>query len=602
MNDKKQAVFGTACQEKEAEEMKKCGKCEKMILDGAVKCPYCGATQEKKEENVQVEKTDIPEETEQAEKADMPEATMKKETETKEQKPSENGAAEQKQRATLNYCSNCGAKLEKDSYYCARCGKKVRAEGRMAKELFHDTEKTTGEIFGGLKKGIHQSEISASTVFCTAAIIFYLCSILRYTSGYQYYGHQILNFCMIAACAWNVFILYKTGFQCFEQNGANLMYGLLAGCGAEILLFIIRQSQSYYGVSGVEYAEFLRPFIVAGAVYYLIKKEGYLADFSLHGMLQALKTKANQLYSGMAAEKTEKKKEAFSGQENEEGKKEETKRKEAVFEEGKKEETERKEAVFEQGQGKIWQLITGKIFIIFCIVFTGELLYQLFSNLSFLYWIGKTLTIFLCVFLWQIFLDGRKNRLHPSAFSNVALVIKIEYIIKLISGIVACIFGIISGPIGFIATIVMTIVDVCYAGALRKMAKSVQGAAEGTGEEIKITWYPILVTGVNTLMKGFAFFKTLATMSAMNYTYGIMNSYENTAGFWIMSFLQDFGADTDYGIISYLINFIFAPFRNLIRGIFGGYANPWILLLELSVLVCEFLLFRQLRSYNKAEK
>lgn len=161
-----------------------------------------------------------------------------------------------------------------------------------------------------------------------------------------------------------------------------------------------------------------------------------------------------------------------------------------------------------------------------------------------------------------------------------------------------------SGPIGFIATIVMTIIDVCYAGALRKMAKSVQKVAEGTGEEIKITFYPMLIVGINCMMKVIAFFKTLTMMSTMNYTYGMMNNYENMAGSWIMPFLQDFGVDLGdgSGIVSYLLDFILAPFRNLIQGLFGGFENPWIILLELSVLSCEFLLFWQLWKYKKEGK
>ena len=248
------------------------------------------------------------------------------------------------------------------------------------------------------------------------------------------------------------------------------------------------------------------------------------------------------------------------------------------------------------------QLVSGKVFLALCIVFTAELLYQLFSELSFLSWMGKLLSIFLCVFLWQIWAEGRKKSLGTPAFGNVSLIMTIEYVIKIIAGIFVCLFGLLSGPLGFLATLVMTIVDICYLGSVRKTAKSVQRIAEGAEENIKVSFYPMLVLGVNILMKAFSFFKSLAMMSAVNYTYGMLNSYGNTATSGIMSFLREFGIDQGTGVVSYLINLLLMPFRNWIQGLFGGYENPLILLLGLAVVVCEFLVMRNLRLWRKEEE
>lgn len=543
--------------------MKRCVQCRAELLSKTIRCPYCGAVQEEEQ---------------------------KKEEESKVEEPKKEA------HSLPDLCPRCEKELTKDYLYCPWCGAKVKEKNKNEAEEFSSFERKTERAVEGLVQNIKNGELKYpkgllklfGIIFGIIYAYYALSSLSRISYINSYPSERVLGLCMTLACTWNMIILLLISFRCQKQFGRNLAYALFGGSILKGILHIIRiQKAAKYYIPGVSaYYPVAVTALFAIVIYYLMKKEGQIDEEKQEPISKVLKDIPGILLQLLSEDPLE------AGEEKEN----KTKK---VLSHMQKPLVKEKASGLGQIQTDILGLTMSGVSLLFCFLYTGNLLYELFAEFSFLKWIENLLPIILCVALWKIYLGSRKNELNEQGFCIARGVMTAEYVIQIILSVILCIVGtIFGGPIGLILTVVISLVDICYRGSLRRIFLCMESVAKGSGDEVAVSFYPVLILGVNAVVKTVAFLWTAFWQGAANSVTHSMYGYGDAASSLVAGILSSMGIDYGYGYgqTSSLMRYLIAPMEEWIQNKFGFKENPVIMMLAIAIPICEIILLSKLRS------
>ncbi|MDO4324303.1 MAG: hypothetical protein Q4C61_17470 [Lachnospiraceae bacterium] len=348
----------------------------------------------------------------------------------------------------------------------------------------------------------------------------------------------------------------------------------------------IQDTAKYYQVGIADYYPVAGAVLIAAVCYYLMKKENQIEEEEKEPFGKVMRDTPGILRQIFIQDFSEKK--------------ENTGERKRIEKKAEKVQI-REDASLNQWQSFILQLGTSSVFLLFCLLYTGDLVYKLFSELSFIKWVMELLPILLCVALWKIYFGSKNGKPDESGFSIARGVMTAEYVIQILVSVPVCMVGtVFGGPVGLILALAVSLVDICYIGSLRKTTLCTEKIIKGDGESVTVSFYPVLVLGFNVMIKTVGFLWAAFWQSAANAVTNSMYGYGDEASSLMAGFFSSLGIDYgySYGQSSSFIQSLLSPVEAWIQSKFGFNENPLVMLLAIAIPVCEIILLRRVRSFK----
>lgn len=547
--------------------MKKCSNCGNEILEKAVCCPYCGASQEAGEH--------AESKTENADK--------------------------------VRYCSKCGEKLKAGYSFCPVCGKTV---SDTSSNLNHEKEKphnsvnikeepeirqNTGNNISDIAENIEGKIKSISgeypkgmlKVFCIIAGVLYGYWTLTYLPYLSYYAmaDKAWGFFMILACAWSCAIFFVIAFKCRKQYGLQLSYMIFGGAILKSILHLISiqrlASYQYWKNSFSNYWPVIIALLIALVCYYFMKKEEMLEIPENTTFVENVKQIPDVLRAVLV-------KDGVMEHGSNQGRTKAEKPKKPVAQPG----SEAEKAIF---------VVNSVIFLMFSVFYTIELVYNLFSAFSPFTLFTSLFTILTCIAIWMIYCNSRQGVLDAAGFTLVYGINAFRIVVRVIIYILLMIaaIGADLGMLAYLLVFIIAALDIGYLCSIGSIFGRMKANAKGQRVEITAGIYPLFILCIKTLIKfgmlGWAIF----LQSTANEIINTLNQYGNTTSSLVGEISSYLGLGYGYGYSqsSSVIQSFLNPVIEWIQNTLGYSRNFIIMLIAVALPVLEILLLVKVRSY-----
>ena len=565
--------------------MKNCSNCGKEILEKAVCCPYCGA-QQKMEEHA------------------------------------ENNTENVKK---IRYCTGCGEKLEEDYGFCPTCGKPIN--NRYSKQKTEtgsgnsqngdrtgadknsgntdskpEPGRSSGTSAAGMAEDIREKIRSTSAkypqgllkVFSIVFGILYGYWTLTYFPYLNYYmaADKAWGFFMILACAWSCAAFFIIAFKCQKQYGLQLAYLVFGGAILKSILHLISiqrlAAYQYWESSFSNYWPIIFALLIAFACYYLMKKEDMLEVPEGVTFMENVKRIPDVLRFIFSKDGTVKMGEN------------------PVHKDTNKAERPHKDPVKPGSEAeKVVFVINNSVFLIFGILYTVNLVCNVFYSFSFFKLLTSLFTILTCVAIWIIYSNGRKGVLDATGFSMICGINTFRLGVRVLISVLILI-GAISAELGagiYFLIFIIALLDLGYWYSIGNTFSSMKANAKGQMVEVTAGIYPIIILCINTVIKlgilGWASF----LQSTANGITSTLNQYGNTTSslFGELSSYLGFGYGYGYSQSSSIVQAFLNPIIEWIQNTLGFSGQSFIIMLiAVALPVLEIILLVRVRSYMNA--
>lgn len=477
---------------------------------------------------------------------------------------------QQSQNHAGRFCPQCGRRLEQESRFCPGCG---------------------ATLNGGSGSGNSGGNVKTSNVLmivCLVAAFIYASRAMSYVGYLSYYriSDRIWGFLMFAVGIWNVFILALIGTKCDRRYGRSMLCALTGGSVLKILLHIInlfRLSGTYsvlaVGFGVMDILAIIVLAVVTTVIWYLMKKDGMLDSGYGETLEQAIKNIPWALKQ-MTGLKVNGKASAGSGNEGFYG---------------------------ATPAGKLRIVFLNETFLIFLIVYTLDLVFQIYSGFALLSIGFHVLPILVCIGLWLIFYSSNwKDKIDENGFFLMNITLTVEFagsiVLAVVLGILLLIATIGVGAYMLIADLIVAVylgLSIYFWWTLKKTVNSMRGIVRGTETRVYSSVFPIVILGMQVAYKVIMFIGACIMQivaGSVNYT---INQYGNEI---INEFLGDLGIGymgVGYTNTADVTSKIFEPINSWIQGIFGFSQSPLVMLIGVAVPVLEIMMLLKIRSYSK---
>jgi hypothetical protein len=251
-------------------------------------------------------------------------------------------------------------------------------------------------------------------------------------------------------------------------------------------------------------------------------------------------------------------------------------------------------------QSVIRGIMSGNLFLVFTVLFTSNLFYQLFAEFSFIKLLCNTLKILVCIGLWLIFFDARKNTLSISGFSMINIVITVELVFYICLDLLILIIE-ISLKLGATVDIIIIMLlcgQLFYWITLRMTTSRTKQIASGSTEPIYTSFYIIFILCLNVITKVCIFIWLNIEKSTVDAAIDFINTYGNSISSLVANILRESGLNYSYGYeaSSSLINLFISPVTSWIQSTFGIGLDVPGMLLAIAVPVCEIIILSRMQS------
>lgn len=594
--------------------MKKCIKCGREILDRAKICPYCSKEQisssnENREEVTEnkepINTEEMPEKTVILRKSSLQKEKLnKEEPEQKlqqEEKFQDENITENKQKRVnprIRYCSKCGAEVRASGRFCWKCGTPLPQENMDTKKP--DTKKENndktdtvgntiadiGDKIAEAGEKIKQNPKGILKIYCLLMAISYGCFAfydIQYITFY--YNNAIWSLLKVLAESWIAFLFAVIGLRCQKEYGKNLVYALFAGTAVKCILHIhnIYENSKYYVNSSLDIYAIIIIVIEVVICYYLMKKNGFIVSRESDTVTQILRDFPWAL------------RQTLSNGEKGDRQRPQQKEKEVKV-----------TVDISLPQGKLQAVLVSKEFLIFAVIYTANLVANVFTDFSVSKIFFQIFPILFCTGIWMIYCNRYKETMSTSGFSLINVVFVFELVIRIIALVLAVIAAFSIGSDGGVAVFFLSAIiiglDIGYWRSLILTISSMKECAvHGTGYvEMHASWYPIVIWVVQTIIKGIGFWIACSMQSFANNVNMTLNQYgeeaNSIAGYFTNSLGLGYGLG--YGTSSDLVNSLLSPVTSWIQNTFGFSQSPVMMLLAIAIPVISIVLFFKMRSYD----
>lgn len=539
--------------------MKKCQSCNREITENARFCPYCGVTQQE-------------------------ESTPK-----------------------IRYCSKCGEELKDDYISCPKCGWELKK-----KEEDPSPDPDPGQWQGtGSKTGTTPSDKSSVPslnpgypqgilkVLCIVMGAVYAYMALTYTPYLSYYdaADKAWGVFMIIACVWYALISFVIAFRCKKQYGIHLFYALTGGGILKCVLHIIELQKiaryEYWSNSFTEYLPVIFTVLTIVACWYAMKKEEMLFSNETRPFGQIVKEIPKVLHMVLAGNGT-----TQSGGASTDG----TSVGNTATGGTRKPGIRPNPHMGAEG-AKILSVICGNLYLIFGVLYTINIAYEVFASFAFYKLITGFLSIMICIAICMIYSSGRNGILDGTGFSIVNGVTLVRFIVRIVIWSIlflttAAANTSVTGLAAFIILVVACL-DLYYWWSIKKLFYSMRQNAKGLREEVTVGIYPIIILTLNAVAKALFFSFASYMQYTVNNITGTLNQYGEEASGLAGLFTDWLGLGYGYGqsqVSDWTQSFL-NPINQWLQGTFGFGENPLIMGIAIAIPVLEILMLIKLRSF-----
>jgi hypothetical protein len=250
----------------------------------------------------------------------------------------------------------------------------------------------------------------------------------------------------------------------------------------------------------------------------------------------------------------------------------------------------------------LWSVVSGNLFLVFSILFSANLLYQLFSGFSFIKVVTSILTILTCIGLWLIFLDAKNGMLSKGGFSIIKIVATLKFIFYfcieaiLFVLILQLDLGVKANLIVFLFLLILLLYWIALLGTTSRSSKIAHGSTKPPVGSFYITF----VLCLNIFFKVCSFIWLNMVQHTTNEMANSVLAFGSGASSELASMLNGEGLNyaLGYDVSSSMMNSVLQPAAEWIQSTFSVSLDIPGTLLAIAVLVCEIMILSKLRAYN----
>lgn len=512
----------------------------------------------------------------------------------------------EKKEAGDRYCSRCGCDLtninKRQMNYCPNCGKEKKINARFCNQCGFDfsifeSRSTSNSTSNSTPKPVQVPHPSLGNVEVSAASILKIVAVISAVLFTYWALRSIVyfNYSSVQAKVWaflsvttgisNAILTLLIAFRCRKEYGRSLFYTL---SGNEIIrvclkLYYIQDKARYYDIGLTDYLPIFGAAILIVAFNFLMKQQDMLCTTqeesfgdSIRKIPYAIRKAFNPNFVGNESQTTGK----------------------TIFTR-KKTDNARRMAGYtytnNQEQALMW-IPKGKVYLVFTIFFTANLVISIFSHFSFVSLIFKIIPIIMCVGFWKIYCNQAE---YERGTNLISITLMVRFCLHIIFCVVMLIviFSLGLGIWSYLIAIALVCMDLAYWYSLRETFSRLTNLGRGENVEVTAGLYPVFVLILGIIVKVLSFLWALWLQSVANGLNSKIYGYGADVSSEVANILSLIGLDYRwvYGEASGYIGAILRPITEWIQDTLGFSQNPILMIIVIVIPVCEVMLLNSIR-------
>ena len=235
-------------------------------------------------------------------------------------------------------------------------------------------------------------------------------------------------------------------------------------------------------------------------------------------------------------------------------------------------------------------ILGNTLYLIFCIVYTANIAFNVFFGFSFVKLIGQTIPIILCVGFWMMYCNMAEYEKGSNIISKTLAVLfglRIALYVILLIALIAMKADVWA----YIILIVFAVIDMGYWYSLHATFSNLTKLGRGIRVVVTAGIYPIIVLVLNLIGKVLSFLFASIMQSVLS---GIFSGYGDLADLYEYGY-YDYGYDESVKYMQTVMNMA----TDMIQNVVGFTQNPLIMITAIAVPVLEIMLLSKIRSSTK---
>ena len=235
-------------------------------------------------------------------------------------------------------------------------------------------------------------------------------------------------------------------------------------------------------------------------------------------------------------------------------------------------------------------ILSNTLYLVFCIVFTANIVFNVFLGFSFVKLVGQTIPIILCVGFWMMYCNRAEYDKGSNVISKtmaVLLGLRIALYVILLLALIAMKANIWA----YLILIVFAAIDMGYWYSLHATFSNLTKLGRGVRVVVTAGIYPIIVLVLNVIGRVISFLSASIMQSVLS---GIFSGYGSLYDLYDYGY-YGYGYDDSARYMQAVMNMI----TNMIQNILGFTQNPLVMICAIAVPVLEIMLLSKIRSSTK---
>ena len=517
----------------------------------------------------------------------------------------------------MKRCSHCGKEILGDAVYCPNCGAVQREESGKKEQRSNVARNNV--------QGEKQSSMLLKIVGCILGVLYVYRALqqLSYLLAFRFWmpSDFLCEPLLVLTSAWSAAIFFLIAFKCRKKYGLQLLY-VLVGCAVfRCFSYFLDVFKIYFiygtwrGYGSVFIAKHIL-FQIAAAIlivlacYLIMKKEDMLyipKNQNVKASIQKIPEVLNILFSEVEKDVNRLIKNTGNRQHSTalssgaaSNKAQNTKSNSGMIAElrsPRKSGSESKRLV---------QVVKSPVFLVFGILYTINLVYEIFSGFSILKVVTSLLSILICIAIWMIYSSGTNGRLDGSGLAIVNGIMIFRSVMWVIGGVLlmllAVLATVIAANIADTATVVSVLIFVmillgvflnfAYWYSLHKTLGGMKSVAAGQDGVVTAGIYPIFVLVLDVIKNiGMFILNVVLGVAIPSYLYG----YVQTLGMSLGELTNELGLgySVGSGLTDSVLQSILGSAMQILHRSLWSYL---IILVQIAISVLEIILLAKIRS------
>lgn len=514
----------------------------------------------------------------------------------------------------MKRCSNCGKEIQGDAVYCPNCGAVQREESGKK-------ERRSNVIRSNVQNE-KQSSILLKVFGCVFGVLYAYEAVVQFgrllTFGFLRFDDILYAFFRLLTSGWSASILFLIAFKCRKRYGLQLLYALSGSAVLRYAFYCVSILKTYlfYGIWGSYVSRFLAGQLLINTVetllavlggYFIMKKEDML-DISRNTEVKDRIRKIPEALNILFSEVEKDVNRLIKNTENRQ-------RSAAVPSGAAANNARNKNAepwippiITFCKVKKLTLVLKSPVFLVFGILYTINLVYEIFSGFSILKLVTSLFSILICIAIWMIYSSSINGKLDSSGLAIVNGIMIFRAVMWVIGGvllmILAVIATVIAANIADTATVVSVLVfamillgvflNFAYWYSLHKTFSGMKSIATGHTGEVTVGIYPMFVLVLDVIKNIGMFILTVMVGVALpSFLYGYVQLFGMSLG--ELTNELGLGYSVGSGLTDSVLQSILGPAMQILHRSLWSYL---IILVQIAISVLEIVLLVKIRSYE----